>query len=56
MVFPLSINKAMRIQLHLRQPECVAPRVTEAPQSVLYGTLRRPGAPALRVAQHSQDE
>ena len=25
-----------------RRPECVAPRVTEAPASVLYGTLRRP--------------
>ena len=23
-----------------RRPECVAPRVTEAPASVLYGTLR----------------
>ena len=24
------------------QPECVAPRATEAPVNVLYGTLRRP--------------
>ncbi len=35
------------------RPECAAPRATEAPANVLYGTLRRPkeGAPALRVAQ-----
>ncbi len=24
------------------RPECVAPRATEAPANVLYGTLRRP--------------
>ena len=39
-----------------RRPECVAPRVTEAPASVLYGTLRRLRGTRLRVAQHSQDE
>ncbi len=31
-------------------PECVAPRATEAPANVLYGTLRRPTEGATRFA------